>query len=253
MAKVFKKYLEDMHKSKNVVIFGGSGLIGSRICQKLIQKNYKVLNFDKKKNSLVETIIIKNINEKSVRSCVKLAKNKLKKIDILIVCVYPKKFFPHKKNPLDNKSNQYIKDIDDHLGSYIIINLEFIKYFKTKKKGNIINFSSVYGSLLPKFEIYRNTKMHVPLSYVLNKSSINLLTKYLAKYYLKNNIKINTISPGGIFDGQPRNFVKQYSRHCNKENMLKVDDLFSIIDLLILDTSSSITGQNFIIDNGISL
>jgi NAD(P)-dependent dehydrogenase (short-subunit alcohol dehydrogenase family) len=70
---------------------------------------------------------------------------------------------------------------------------------------------------------------------------------------LGSRIVINNVSPGGIFDKHNKNFVRAYSKFTNNKSMLKVDDIFGIINFLASLQNSKITGQNFIVDDGFSL
>ena len=73
-----------------------------------------------------------------------------------------------------------------------------------------MNISSIYGVVPPKFEIYKNTTMTTPVEYSAIKSGLIHLTKYMAKYFKGSNIRVNTISLGGIEDNQPKSFLKSY-------------------------------------------
>ena len=146
----------------------------------------------------------------------------------------------------------FSKEISTHLEPFYNLNKIFIDYFK-KRRGSIINFASIYGSFLPRFEIYKDTNMDMPLYYAMSKSSLLMMTKYLAKLYLKQKIRINSVSPGGIFDNQNKNFLKKYNKFFSNNNLLKSSDLNGIIEFLISDYSKKITGQDFVIDDGFSL
>ena len=95
--------------------------------------------------------------------------------------------------------------------------------------------------------------MNMPMYYALVKSSIIMMTKFLAKQYLHKNIKINTISPGGIFDNQNKNFLKKYGNYSASKKLLNSQDVIGIVELLISDKAKKITGQNIIIDDGFTL
>ena len=75
--------------------------------------------------------------------------------------------------------------------------------------GNIINIGSIYGFTAPRFEIYEGTEMTTSVEYAAIKGAIINLTKYLASYLGKYNIRVNCISPGGVYDNQPKTFVKK--------------------------------------------
>ena len=85
------------------------------------------------------------------------------------------------------------------------------------------------------------------------KSGIISITKYLAKLYKNRNIKINCISPGGIFDNQPKKFVKQYRQVCNSKGLLTAADLIPAFKYLLDEDNTVTTGQNIIVDDGWSI
>lgn len=95
--------------------------------------------------------------------------------------------------------------------------------------------------------------MTSPIEYSAVKSGIISITKYLAKLYKKNNIRINCISPGGIIDGQPKKFLKNYLKSTGTKGMLEPEDLNSAISFLLSDDSRYVNGQNIVIDDGWSL
>ena len=105
----------------------------------------------------------------------------------------------------------------------------------------------------PKFEIYKGTKMSSSIEYSAIKSGIISITKYLAKLYKKQNIRINCISPGGVLDNQPKRFIKQYKKICNSKGLLSASDLIPAFRYLLDDESAIITGQNIIVDDGWTL
>ena len=95
--------------------------------------------------------------------------------------------------------------------------------------------------------------MITPIEYSAIKSGIISITKYLAKYYQKKNIRVNCVSPGGIKDNQPALFIKRYKQYCNSKGMLDGSDISNLIIFLISDSSKYINGQNLIIDDGWTL
>jgi NAD(P)-dependent dehydrogenase (short-subunit alcohol dehydrogenase family) len=96
--------------------------------------------------------------------------------------------------------------------------------------------------------------MHSPIEYSAIKSGIISISKYLAKYYRNKNIRINSISPGGIKDiNQPKLFIKRYKESCNSKGLLDGSDLSGLVLFLLSNQSKYITGQNLVIDDGWSL
>ena len=120
--------------------------------------------------------------------------------------------------------------------------------------GNIINMASIYGFSAPKFEIYEGTDMTMPVEYAAIKGAIINLTKYLASHLGKCNIRVNSISPGGVFNNQPESFVKKYSEKVVlDERMTSTDDIVGVLIFLLSDASKYITGQNVVVDGGFTL
>ena len=105
----------------------------------------------------------------------------------------------------------------------------------------------------PKFENYSGTKITSPIEYTAVKAALIAITKYLAKYYKGNNIRVNCISPGGIFDKQPKLFLEKYRSCCNEKGMLNADDVVGSVLYLLSNHSRYVTGQNIIVDDGWSL
>ncbi len=92
-----------------------------------------------------------------------------------------------------------------------------------------------------------------PIEYSAIKAGIISITRYLSKYCKRENIRVNCISPGGIFDNQPDSFVKNYNESCQNKGMLDAEDLIGTLLFLLSKQSEFITGQNIIVDDGWSL
>ena len=94
------------------------------------------------------------------------------------------------------------------MGGYFLTSQRYAKYFQNQGYGNIVNIASIYGVVTPKFAIYNETEMTSPVEYAAIKAGLIHLTKYMAKYLKGKNIRVNTISPGGILNNQPKQFLK---------------------------------------------
>lgn len=241
-------------KKKIILILGSNGLIGDHLFRKFDKKNFTVIGGDLKiKNDKINQFKINVLKEKDLEKLISKINKKYGKIDVVINAIYPKNT-KNKKNFFNQKKEDFLFKINSHLSINFSINKIIANYFlKNKIRGNIIHISSIYGSFIPRFEIYNNQKFTMPLDYLIAKSSMNYFTKYLSKLLLGSGIVINNISPGGIFDHQDKNFVKKYSRYTNSRSMLKADDLYEIVKFLSENKNSKITGQNFIIDDGFTL
>ena len=105
----------------------------------------------------------------------------------------------------------------------------------------------------PRFETYDGLGMTTPVAYSCIKSALISLSSYATKYLKDENIRINVVSPSGIFDNQSEIFVKRYKQHCLNKGMLDASDLNGVVDFLLSNNSKYINGQNIIIDDGFTL
>ncbi len=243
---------------KTIIVTGGSGTIGLALSKSLLKQGHKVITVDTKiykiRNNNSNLFMIKaNLNkENKIKKFISLCANKFKRIDALVHCAYPKtKDWGTRLEKLKQKSLN--ENLNNQLGSTIIISKIIINYFLKQKFGNLILLSSIMGLNNPKFETYKGTNMSSPIEYSAIKSGIISITKYLAKYYAKKNLKINCISPGGINNNLPNKFIQNYKKQCNSKGLLKPDDVVNTINFLLSKKSDAISGQNIVIDDGYSL
>ena len=245
---------------KNILIFGGSGKIGFYIAKYFYETGNNIIIADIKDNKKFKSLSNYNHNFIKFIKCnvlidkdidlllVKILKV-CSKIDSVIFCAYPRSSQWGKPFLKINRKSLN-RDIDGQLTSTLISAQKIIKLFLKQKYGNMIFFSSIQGISPPKFWHYSDTDMTSPIEYSTIKAGVIMMTKYLAKLYLKHDIKINCISPGGIFDGQDKNFLKSYRKSCGNKGMLDPEGLVGAVEFLISDKSNYITGQNIIIDDG---
>lgn len=219
-----------------ILITGSTGLIGKKVITFLKKKNNviglsKSLNFDLTDENKVKNFFKKNnkfeylINLHGANDHV--IKNTLKNKDL---------------NDRENYNFYY----DNNVFSFFLTNKYFIKYCK-KGKG-IINFASIYGINSPKHYLFNKPKN---IFYVSSKNSVIGLTKYFATKY-GNRLNVNCIINGGIKDKQPITFIKNLKKQIPKNRMMKVSDLYGILELLCSKKSDYINGASIIIDGGYS-
>jgi len=113
----------------------------------------------------------------------------------------------------------------------------------------IINVASIYGTLAPDWNLYEGTSLGNPAAYSASKGGLIQLTRWLAST-VAPEVRVNSISPGGIFRNQPQIFVDRYSARTPLKRMAVEDDFAGAIALLSSDLSRYMTGQNLIIDGG---
>ncbi len=133
------------------------------------------------------------------------------------------------------------------------------KIMVRQKKGVIVNIASTAGVVAPHHDIYRGVKspysgkpFNTPISYATTKAGAIHFTRYLATYWAKKNIRVNSLSPGGVYDGHDPAFVKNYSALVPMERMADRDEYKGAILFLVSDASSYMTGTNLIVDGGLT-
>jgi NAD(P)-dependent dehydrogenase (short-subunit alcohol dehydrogenase family) len=115
--------------------------------------------------------------------------------------------------------------------------------------GAIINIASIYGAFGPDWQLYEGTSMGNPAAYAASKGGVIQLTRWLATT-MAPKVRVNSISPGGIFRNQPEVFVDRYVRRTPLGRMASADDFRGVIAFLASDMSRYMTGQNLLLDGG---
>lgn len=256
-----------MLKNNIVVITGGAGLLGKEFVKAVIEHNGTAIIADinvklgnNAKNTLSLKFNTKNIDfvhlditsKTSIDNFLSLVHEKYGRIDALINNAYPRNK-NYGRHFFDVEYSDFCENLNLNLGGYFLASQRFSLYFKKQGYGNIINISSIYGVIAPKFEVYDNTQMSMPIEYAAIKSALLMLTQYMAKYFKGMNIRVNAISPGGIFDHQPKPFLESYKKQCLSKGMLDKSDLNGTLIYLLSDMSRYINGQNIIVDDGFVL
>ena len=116
--------------------------------------------------------------------------------------------------------------------------------------GSILNISSIYGISGPDFSIYGDSGIPSPAVYSVTKAGIIGLTRYLATYWANKGIRVNVLTPGGVFNHQDPAFVERYSSKTPMGRMADKADLIGAMLYLVSDASQYVTGHNLIVDGG---
>lgn len=119
-----------------------------------------------------------------------------------------------------------------------------------QQNGAIVNIASIYGVVGNDFTVYEATNLTSAAAYSAIKGGIINFTRYLASYFGRDQIRINCVSPGGIFDNQNPVFVKNYENKVPLKRMGTADDIAPAVSFLLSDEAKYITGQNLIVDGG---
>ena len=119
-------------------------------------------------------------------------------------------------------------------------------------KGSIINIASIYGVNAPDYSLYEDTNMGNPAGYSASKGGLIQLTRWLSTT-IAPNIRVNSISPGGVWRNQPKKFVDRYKVRTPLGRMASEEDFKGVIAYLASDLSAYVTGQNLVVEGGWSV
>lgn len=251
---------------KVVVVSGGAGFLGRQFCTAVAEQGgiAVVADIDVETAARVAGEIVSTYpgraeaapldiaDQASVNALIAGLRQRYGRIDALVNNAYPRNRNYGKKLE-DVTYESFCENVGLHLGGYFLMAQQFGLFFREQGFGNIINMSSIYGMMPPRFDIYAGTHMTMPVEYAAIKSALIQLTRYFAQYFKGDGVRVNCLSPGGILDGQPEAFLQKYNAHCNGKGMLDPQDVSGSLLFLLSDASRHITGQNLIVDDGFSL
>ena len=256
-------------KGKVVVITGGAGLIGKGFVKAVVESGGTAIIADideisgnEVKDEIskefgtdkIEFIKVDITDKESIRGMIDVVLNKHNVIDALVNNAYPRNKNYGRKFE-DVTYEDFCENLNLHLGGYFLMSQEVSSVMiDQKRRGVIVYIASIYGFMAPRFELYEDTSFTSPVEYSAIKGGLLSLTKYLASYLGKHDIRVNAISPGGVHDNQPESFVAQYSKKAIiGHRMAEPDDLTGALIFLLSDASRYVTGQNIVVDGGWSI
>lgn len=256
--------MEQLLNDKRILVAGAGGLLGSRLVPAILAQEGKVIAADINVDTMAERLADLGVDIDS---------ENLKLISLDVTSEENLKAFFSGKEHMDGAVNatyprnkaygahffdvslaSFNENIALHLGSAFVFTQQCATYFKVHESSfSLVNISSIYGVVAPKFEIYNNTKMTMPVEYAAIKSAIQHLSKYAVAYVNDSRFRVNNVSPGGIFDHQPEAFCQAYKKHTHGAGMLDVSEIIGSIIFLLSEQARYVTGQNIIVDDGFSL
>ncbi len=267
-------------KNKVALVFGGNGYLGKEFCKALLAYNASVYCCDSNIDESEEIIFLKKNYPKKFEMIMVDASDKKDLIQLKDKILTKEKTIDILINSTSAKSDDFYLPFEDVsveswdvglLGNLTIPFLTtqtFIPILKKQRKGSIINISSVYGVVGNDQRIYAGTNLHQIYvkkspdikriyshgSYNAAKGGLITFTKYLAAYYGEYNIRVNCISPGGVYyEKEDKIFVRNYSERTPLGRKANLDEMNGSIIFLASDASSYVTGHNLIVDGGFTI
>ena len=236
---------------KIIIVTGGSGLIGKDIINHLTSEGAIAINAEINVEDALENGVIHcDVTAKeSIQLAIEKIVMRYQRIDGWVNNAYPRTpdwGLAFEEVPTES----WNQNVDWQLNSVFVCSQIVLKIMQKQQSGSIVNISSIYGVVGPDFAIYKGTGMTMPAAYAAIKGGIVNLTRYLASYYGRDKIRINCVSPGGIFNNQNEEFVKHYESKVPMGRMGLSVEIAPAISFLLSDDASYITGHNLMIDGG---
>lgn len=258
---------------KVAVVTGGGGLLGQVFCQALATAgaNVAIIDIDKQAADKTAANVEKSETQKvialecditspeSVSAMVQDVVTQLGRIDILLNNAASKgsnldQFFA----PFEKYSLQAWREVMSvNIDGLFLVAQSVGSQMKKQGGGSIIQTSSIYGVVAPDQRIYEGSEyngraINTPAVYSVSKAAVLGLTSYLSTYWAGSKIRVNTLTPGGIASGQNNEFNQKYSNRVPLGRMGEASELTGALIYLASDASSYVTGQNIIVDGGLS-
>lgn len=241
--------------NKIVIVTGANGLIGKEIVHELEEHAAAIIAADIAFETEVidenkSTFKLDLSDNTSIDSLVEFAMENYGRIDGLINAAYPRTKDWGKYKFEDTPFTHWKKNVELQLNSVFYLDQQVLKVMEAQKFGSIVNFGSIYGIVGNDFTIYEDYGGTSPAEYCAVKGGIINFTRYLASYFGKYNVRVNCVCPGGIWDNQREEFVRNYNHRCPMKRMGNPDDIAPLCLFLISDGAKYITGQIIASDGG---
>ncbi len=254
------------------IVTGGAGLLGSEFCRTLAEAGAAVVVADLAEGPArtVAGLLTQAgyraipfpLNVTDPASCAALIETTLKEFGRLDILVNSAALDPkvssdgavRDASSFENYSLEAWKAaLEVNLTGMFLVTQAAVKPMKAQGKGSIINICSTYGLVAPDQRIYQKPgqpPQYKPVYYSVTKSGVLGFTRYLAAYYAGTEIRVNSLSPGGVYNNQDETFVKNYSYRTIMGRMAHKDEMNGALLFLASDASSYMTGGNLVVDGG---
>jgi len=258
---------------KVALVTGGAGLLGAEFCQILSQAGAAVVVVDLNAESAQKVardltrcgcqalaVDVDITDPAAVQYMRDMVLDAFGSLDILVnSAALDPKFDPGHVQPgssgafEDYPLEAWQQALDVNLTGMFLVSQAVAPVMLTQKSGVIINVCSMYGLVGPDQRLYQRQGQlprFKPVYYSVTKSGVLGFTKYLATYYAGKNIRVNALTPGGVFNGHDEAFLQEYAARAVLGRMAEKDEMNGALLFLASDASSYMTGANLVVDGG---
>jgi NAD(P)-dependent dehydrogenase (short-subunit alcohol dehydrogenase family) len=260
---------------KTVLVSGAGGLLGREFCLALASAgaNLFIADIDEKKmketalivsqtnqENRVQYQVIDITSRNSIQQCVDKAEKEFGTIDVLVnsAAIDPK--FDKNSDTSTYSSfaafpeTLWSQSIEVNLTGAFLLTQCVCQVMEAKGKGSIIHLGSNYGLVGPDQRIYKKNgeekQSFKPVVYSVCKAGLLGFTKYLAAYYAGTEIRVNLLTPSGVYNAQEEEFVRNYAERTILRRMSKKNEYWGAVLFLASEASSYMTGGNLVVDGG---
>ena len=246
-------------RDKIILVTGGAGLYGSCIVEGLAEAEGTVIIASRNTDKVLETVSkfrgegldvhAMQVDQGSHDSVVALKMEITRQFGRLDVFVNNAVARPMKAydDPIEN----FAESMRINVTGAMDILREMADLIEKSGGGSIINIASMMGMFGPDLSNYEGTEMGwPPPDYFFHRAGIINLTRYLARIYTGKNIRVNSVSPGGLSNRQPQRFIENYCKKVPVRRMADHDDIKGLMVLLASDAGAYINGENILMDGG---
>lgn len=252
-----------------IAVTGAAGILGAVFCKELLSCGAKVLAIDHdgmalarmvgqiEDTSMLTTYCVDIRDRSQVADVRRQAENIFGPISGLLnnaATKSPNFFEPFETFPVEDWDHV----MSVNLTGSVVCAQEFGGQMAQRGSGSIVNVLSIYGIAAPDQRIYEGSEylgraINTPAVYSASKAGLWGLTVYLSSYWGACGVRVNALTPGGVYSGQNETFVKRYSSRVPMNRMGASDDLCGALVYLMSDSSGYVTGQNIVIDGGLTV
>ena len=239
-------------KDKVILVTGSNGLIGKEVVKYLNSQKSNVIGLDISHSSedhdffKCDVTVYKQLDE-----VLEKVLQKYERIDGLVNLAYPTTDdwgIDFEEEPLTS----WQTNVELQLNSVFYICQKVLKIMKSQRSGSVVNIGSIYGVVGNDFTIYEGMEGTSAAAYTAIKGGIINFSRFLASYYGKYNVRINSVSPGGVLNAsiQHPSFIKRYCEKSPLKRLANAEEIAPPIGFLLSDSASYVTGHNLMVDGG---
>ncbi len=258
---------------KTAIVTGGAGILGQKFCAGLAESGANVAVVDLRQQEAKDIAAALGVrygtgaigiacnvaDPTSVSAMVEKVVDRFGQIDVLHNNAATKSddldafFAPFEEYSFDEWRKVMGVNLD---GMFLVAQSVGKRMVAQRKGGSIIQTASIYGILAPDQRVYEGShylgrQINTPAVYSASKAGVIGLTRYLATYWAKDGIRVNTLIPGGTESGQNEEFKRRYSARVPLNRMANADEMVGALLYLASDASGYVTGQSVIVDGGL--